>query len=230
MHLLIEICCEIRRKVQPNFILSVKLNSTDFQADGFQTEEARELVRVLQNECRIDFVELSGGTYEFLGLEWVKESTREREAFFLEFAEIIVPVLGTAGERKTKVFITGGLRSGVAIVKALEVVDGVGLARPAAQEPSLAREILEGKITGAVKPLEPFDNSSGLGILAAGMQIRMLSKGKAPFDLSDEEDVRALWEVINGLNKMNGDEKKEEVVGFPEWMDKSKAFKIFDQL
>lgn len=229
MHLLIEICCEIRRKVQPNFILSVKLNSTDFQADGFQTEEARELVRVLQNECRIDFVELSGGTYEFLGLEWVKESTREREAFFLEFAEIIVPVLGTAGERKTKVFITGGLRSGVAIVKALEVVDGIGLARPAAQEPSLAREILEGKITGAVKPLEPFDNSSGLGILAAGMQIRMLSKGKAPFDLSDEEDVRALWEVINRLNKMNGDEKKE-VVGFPEWMDKSKVFKIFDQL
>jgi hypothetical protein len=36
--------------------------------------------------------------------------------------------------------------------------------------------------------------------------------------------------VINGLNNPTGDEKEEEVVGFPEWMDKSKAFETFDQL
>jgi hypothetical protein len=40
---------------------------------------------------------------------------------------------------------------------------------------------------GAVRPREPFDNSSGLGILAAGIQIRMLAEGREPFDLSNEK-------------------------------------------
>jgi 2,4-dienoyl-CoA reductase-like NADH-dependent reductase (Old Yellow Enzyme family) len=108
MRLILEICQEIRRRVQPDFILSIKLNSTDFQEDGFKPAEARELVRVLQDEIGLYFVELSGGTYEHLGLQRTKDSTREREAFFLEFAEMIVPVLGREEEGKTKVFITGG--------------------------------------------------------------------------------------------------------------------------
>ncbi|KAE9370033.1 NADH oxidase [Stipitochalara longipes BDJ] len=215
MRLIVEVCEAIRRRVKPSFILSIKLNSTDFQEDGFKPEEARELVRVLQEVVKMDFVELSGGTYEHFGLEWTKESTREREAFFLEFAEMIVPVLGTEEQRKTKVFITGGLRSVGAMVKALDVVDGVGLARPATQEPSLASDMLEGKVTGAMKPKQPFDNSSGLGILAAGMQIRMLGDGKEPFNLSDEGDVEVLWVVINGSNRKGVEEV--EVVGFPEW-------------
>jgi hypothetical protein len=49
-------------------------------------------------------------------------STSQREAFLLEFAEMIVPVLGTEKNRKTKVFITGGLRSVGTMVKALDVV------------------------------------------------------------------------------------------------------------
>jgi len=216
MRLIVEICQEIRRRVKSSFILSVKLNSTDFQEDGFKPAEARELVRVLQDVVGMDFVELSGGTYEHIGLEWTKDSTREREAFFLEFAEMIVPVLGTEQERKTKVFITGGLRSVDAMVKALGVVDGVGLARPATQEPSLASDFLKGKVPGALKPRKPFDNSSGLGILAAGMQIRMLAEGKEPFDLSDEADVEVLWKVIKGP-KTEGDQEEVEVVGFPEW-------------
>jgi 2,4-dienoyl-CoA reductase-like NADH-dependent reductase (Old Yellow Enzyme family) len=223
-----EICQEIRRRVQPSFILSIKLNSTDFQEDGFKPAEARELVRVLQDDIGLDFVELSGGTYEHLGLQWTKDSTREREAFFLEFAEMIVPVLGKEEERKTKVFITGGLRSVGAMVKALRVVDGVGLGRPATQEPDLARDILQWKVSGAVKPKEPFDNRSGLGMLAAGMQIRMLSEGKEPFDLSDREDVEVLWEVINGLKERSEEEEEKEVVGFPEWKGRPKALETVE--
>jgi 2,4-dienoyl-CoA reductase-like NADH-dependent reductase (Old Yellow Enzyme family) len=225
MRLLVEICHAIRAGVSPSFILSVKLNSTDFQDDGFKPEDARELVRFLQEEVRLDFVELSGGTYEHLGLEWSKDSTRQREAFFLEFAEMIVPVLGTEKERKTKVFITGGLRSVGAMVKALDVVDGVGLARPAA-EPGLASEILGGRVTGAVRPREPFDNSSGLGILVAGMQIRMLAEGREPFDLSDEGDVKVLWEVIAGLKKTGEEGEEKEVVGFPEWPKRGEVARI----
>lgn len=228
MRLILEICQEIRRRVQPDFILSIKLNSTDFQEDGFKPAEARELVRLLQDEIGLDFVELSGGTYEHLGLQWTKDSTREREAFFLEFAEMIVPVLGREEERKTKVFITGGLRSVGAMVKALRVVDGVGLGRPATQEPGLARDILQWKVSGAVKPKEPFDNRSGLGMLAAGMQIRMLSEGKEPFDLSDGEDVEVLWEAINGLKERSEEEEEKEVVGFPEWKGRPKALETVE--
>jgi 2,4-dienoyl-CoA reductase-like NADH-dependent reductase (Old Yellow Enzyme family) len=223
MRLIMEICQGIRRRVQPDFTLSIKLNSTDFQEDGFKPAEARELVRVLQDGIGLDFVELSGGTYEHLGLQWTKDSTREREAFFLEFAEMIVPVLGKEEERKTKVFITGGLRSVGAMVKALRVVDGVGLGRPATQEPDLARDILQWKVSGAVKPKEPFDNRSGLGMLAVGMQIRMLAEGRELFDLSDREDVEVLWEVINGLKEGSEKEEEKEVVGFPEWKRRPKA-------
>ena len=228
MRLIMEICQGIRRRVQPDFILSIKLNSTDFQEDGFKPAEARELVRVLQDDIGLDFVELSGGTYEHLGLQWTKDSTREREAFFLEFAEMIVPVLKKEEERKTKVFITGGLRSVDAMVKALRVVDGVGLGRPATQEPDLARDILQWKVSGAVKPKEPFDNRSGLGMLAAGMQIRMLAEGREPFDLSDREDVEVLWKVINGLKEGSEKEEEKEVVGFPEWKRRPKALETVE--
>lgn len=58
----------------------------------------------------------------------MRESTRAHEAFFIEFAEVDV-----ASRKSMRVFITGGPRSAVAMVAALDVVDGVGLAKPVAQ-------------------------------------------------------------------------------------------------
>jgi 2,4-dienoyl-CoA reductase-like NADH-dependent reductase (Old Yellow Enzyme family) len=81
--LLVEICHAIRARVAPSFILSLKLNSTDFQDDGFKPEDARELVSVLQEEVRLDFVELSGGKYELLGLEWTKGVRARERRFYL---------------------------------------------------------------------------------------------------------------------------------------------------
>ncbi|KUJ21404.1 NADH oxidase [Mollisia scopiformis] len=224
MRLIVEVVQEIRSRVSPSFIVSVKLNSTDFQEDGFKPHEARELVGVLQDDVGLDFVELSGGTYEHVGLEWTKESTRQREAFFLEFAEMIVPVLGA--ERKTKVFITGGLRSVGAMVKALDVVDGVGLARPAAQEPRLAANIIEGKVDGVIRPLAPFD-TAGLGMLAAGMQMRQTAHGVEPFDMSDSEVVKTLLEMVNEMRKADENKVEDvEVVEFPDWIRNSKSYGV----
>jgi 2,4-dienoyl-CoA reductase-like NADH-dependent reductase (Old Yellow Enzyme family) len=190
---LVEVAAAVRAATSPSFIVGVKLNSVEFQEGGFTPEEAKELVSLLQNDtatgAQLDFVELSGGTYEKLGHNWEKESTRRREAFFLEFAETIVPALGPADQRKLKVYLTGGLRSLGAIAQTLDLVDGVGMARPSTQDPHLADDLIEGKITGAVRPVAPFDNDSGLGFVAASAQMRQIATGEEPFNLSDTDVV-----------------------------------------
>jgi hypothetical protein len=75
--------------------------------DGFTSEDCRDICLQLQN-ANVDFVELSGGTYEELAFSHKKESTVKREAYFLEFAKLITPALS---EEKTLVYLTGGFRS-----------------------------------------------------------------------------------------------------------------------
>ncbi|KAK4225212.1 hypothetical protein QBC38DRAFT_483546 [Podospora fimiseda] len=122
--LITEIADEIRKQTRPDFVLGIKINSVEFQAKGFTVEEAAELCELLEKH-QFDFVELSGGTYEEMGWVYRKESTRAREAFFLEFAEMITPRL-----QHTKTYVTGGLRSARAMVDASKTVDGIGLGRP----------------------------------------------------------------------------------------------------
>lgn len=137
-----EIAAEIQKRVSPSFILGMKVNSVEFQDKGFSPEEAKAFCQILE-ASRFDYIELSGGTYESSAFVYRHESTKKREAFFLEFAETIVPSL-----TKTKSYVTGGLRSVAAMVKSLETVDGIGLARPVTAEFQLPKKILEGKVTG----------------------------------------------------------------------------------
>ncbi|TVY14552.1 NADH-dependent flavin oxidoreductase nadA [Lachnellula arida] len=104
---LFEIVEAIKTKVDDaRFSISVKLNSVEFM-DGFTVEDCRDLCVQLQ-EAKVDFVELSGGTYEELEFSHKRESTIKREAFFFEFAKLITPALD---EKKTLVYLTGGFRS-----------------------------------------------------------------------------------------------------------------------
>ena len=160
------------------------MNSVEFQDRGFQPEEAKELCALLESN-HFDFVELSGGTYEQLAFEYKKDSTRKREAFFLEFADLIAPVL-----QKTKVYVTGGFKTVGAMVRALDTVDGIGLGRAVCQEPHLCKDILEGKVKGAIEPRLD-QNNMRLTIVAAGTQIKQVGKDQEPIDLSKEENVKA---------------------------------------
>jgi 2,4-dienoyl-CoA reductase-like NADH-dependent reductase (Old Yellow Enzyme family) len=126
--IILEIAKSVREKL-PTSTGFIKLNSVEFQAGVFSAEERRELCNALENEGQFDFVELSGDTYELLAFGHKRESTKKREAFFLEFAEATVP-----GLQKTKTYVTGGLRTIGAMVEALKTVDGVGFARPVCQE------------------------------------------------------------------------------------------------
>ena len=182
--IILEIAQAVRERTRPDFVLGIKLNSVEFQDKGFQPEEAKELCAMLE-KSRFDFIELSGGTYEQLAFDHKRESTKKREAFFLEFAELIAPALS-----KTKVYITGGLKTAGAMVGALQSVDGVGLARPVCQEPRLPKAIVDGKVKGAIKQRLD-ENNFGLTNVAAGTQIRQMGRDQEPIDLSQEENEQA---------------------------------------
>jgi 2,4-dienoyl-CoA reductase-like NADH-dependent reductase (Old Yellow Enzyme family) len=183
--IILEIAKSIRAKlpISTGFIVGIKLNSVEFQDGGFSAEECRDLCSSLENEGQFDFVELSGGTYQSLAFNHKRESSRRREAFFLEFADTITPALN-----KTKTYITGGLRTVAGMVKALDSVDGVGLARPVCQEPQLCRDILQGRVDSVLA--QKLDQQDfGITNVAAGTQIRQVGKDQAPIDLSRQENV-----------------------------------------
>ncbi|KAI1871141.1 hypothetical protein JX265_006181 [Neoarthrinium moseri] len=185
MRFVLEIGKEVRRRTRPDFILGVKINSTEFQDTGFVTQEAREICKHLEANS-FDFVEISGGSYEKILMTHQRESTKRREAFFLEFADQIVP-----GLTKTKVYVTGGLRTVGGMVRALDTVDGVGLGRPLCEEWSLCKEMLEGTVDGAIiTRIDPGD--FWLALMAGNRNIRMVGLGQPPLPCWKEEIIEGL--------------------------------------
>jgi len=200
--LILEIAQEVRKRTKDTFILGIKLNSVEFQDKGFKPEEAKELCAMLE-ENRFDFVELSGGTYESLAFAHKRDSTKKREAFFMEFADLIAPVL-----QKTKTYVTGGFKSAGAMVHALNTVDGVGLARPVCQEPHLCKDILDGKVKSAILQ-RPDESNFGITNVVAGTQIRQIGKDQEPIDMSSEENEQAFMKDMGAwADKMSKDSEQ----------------------
>ncbi|GJC87463.1 NADH-dependent flavin oxidoreductase nadA [Colletotrichum liriopes] len=179
--IILEIADAIRARVtDPSFSIGIKVNSVEFQDGGFSTDDCRQLCAALEAH-RFDFVELSGGTYQSLAFTHKRESTKKREAFFLDFAEQIIPEL-----RKTRAYVTGGLRTTAAMVKALETVHGIGLARPVCNEFDLPRKIIDGSVSGAIDTLFGEDDF-GITNVLAGTQMRLVGQDKEPLDVSQEK-------------------------------------------
>ncbi|KAI1868362.1 hypothetical protein JX265_007185 [Neoarthrinium moseri] len=178
-----EVARAIKARVRPGFVVAAKLNSVEFQDGGVTPREARELCQALE-ALGFDFVELSGGMAGQSGMHWEKESTRRREAFFLEWAETITKALGP--DTKLRVYLSGGFRSAEAMVRSLDTVDGVGIGRPATAEPELCRDILHGRVIGARKPMRPLENDLSLGLAVSQAQLAQIGSGKEPFDAGDE--------------------------------------------
>jgi 2,4-dienoyl-CoA reductase-like NADH-dependent reductase (Old Yellow Enzyme family) len=136
---LLEVVKSTRKAIGKQAILSVKLNSADFQKGGFSQEESMAVVQELEKE-KIDLLEISGGTYEASAMigDEQKESTKKREAYFLEYAEKVRKQI------KKPLMLTGGFRTAEAMKSALAdgTVDLIGLARPLAIEPDLPARIL----------------------------------------------------------------------------------------
>ncbi|KAF1999413.1 FMN-linked oxidoreductase [Amniculicola lignicola CBS 123094] len=206
--IIVEIAHAIKARVSPSFILGIKLNSVEFQSGGFQPEEARDLCKIL-DENKFDFVELSGGTYQEMGFKYVKESTRERECFFMEFAELIVPAL-----TKTKCYVTGGFRTVGAMIDALETVDGIGLGRPLAQEPRLVKGILDGKKTGIIQSV--FGEEFGITLALAATQMKMIANDLEPLDASDESAAAGFQKDLGAFMGLRAVDTEGKLYGWPD--------------
>lgn len=186
-HFVLEVYQAIRKAVGPGFPVGIKLNSADFQRGGFTEEESLGTIRSLAHEG-IDLIEISGGTYEApamtgvkVGREPVKESTRQREAYFLEFAEKARSAV------ETPLVVTGGFRSAKGMAEAISsgAVDMVGLARALAMEPDLPKRLLAGeKPLYQVKPIRTgIKMIDKMGILEISWytgQLKRIGRGQAP--------------------------------------------------
>lgn len=148
---LLELVAATRAAIGADKVLSVKLNSADFQRGGFSEDESVLVAKALE-EAGIDLLEISGGTYEVGAMMGVtqRESTRQREAYFLEFAERL------RGEVSLPLMVTGGFRTSTAMSAAIDsgAVDVIGLGRPLAVDPDFPRALLAGR-SSEVAGMEP---------------------------------------------------------------------------
>lgn len=196
MRFVTELYTAIRTKAGKRFAIGIKLNSSDFQKGGFTQEESLEVCQKL-DELGIDMIEISGGSWEnpVNRKGTLKDSTKKREAYFLEFADQLKKCV------KSPVMVTGGFRSQSAMVEAIESgsVDLVGLARPLAIDPALPIKLLsETDVKSPVEPIttgiKKLDQMAIMEISWYTDQIRRMSEGKSP-----KTKVRGLWSVLEVL-------------------------------
>ncbi|MCH7315598.1 NADH:flavin oxidoreductase/NADH oxidase family protein [Acinetobacter sp. ANC 3882] len=177
--ILIETVRVVRQAIGKNKILSVKLNSADFQKGGLSQEESVQIALALEAEG-IDLLEVSGGNYESPAqLGYAPERQAQRDAYFLDYAKAL------RQHSKLPLMLTGGLRNVELMnrIVADGTVDLVGLARPFAMQPDLAKQLLAGKsvVADAKIPAigyKPVDAYLQLAWHAA--QFRRISRGQKP--------------------------------------------------
>lgn len=178
---LLDAVAAVRKAVGPDFPVSVKLNSADFQKGGFDFEDSLQVVQWLE-QAGVDLIEISGGTYEqpkLLGLQGmeeeekqeVAESTMVREAYFVDFA------LAMQEKVSIPLMVTGGFRQRLAMEQALESgsADVVGLGRPMCVMTDAPTQLMEG-----LKELPRYENElslfpSWLGFLGKVKSLRAMA-------------------------------------------------------
>lgn len=139
MRFVLEVVRRIRGRVSPGFAVGIKLNSADFQRGGFTEGESRGVVAALAQEG-LDLIEVSGGSYEQPAMMGkAADSTRAREAYFLEYARTVRSLVGDI-----PLAVTGGFRSRAAMAEAVHAgeCDVIGLGRPAVTTTDAADVIL----------------------------------------------------------------------------------------
>ena len=177
--LLLDIVKGIRLACGDEFIVSVKLNSADFQRGGFDIDDAAQVIALL-GELKVDFVELSGGSYEAPAMQGrtADGRTLAREAYFLEFAEKI------ARDAKMPIMTTGGVRRLRVANKVIDSgVELVGMASALASVPDLPNVWqVQPDVIGHIPVVNWKDKTlSGLATMSLVKQdLRRLGRGKSP--------------------------------------------------
>jgi 2,4-dienoyl-CoA reductase-like NADH-dependent reductase (Old Yellow Enzyme family) len=185
MRFLLEIYQAVRAATSDDFIISVKLNSADFQRGGITEEDVIAVFKAI-DAAGIDLIEISGGTYEAPAMAGAKEDKRKastiaREAYFLDFAEKI------RQQVSCHLMVTGGFRTAQGMNAALEsgACDFIGIARPFAVETDLADRVLVGQdVRYAVDKIKTgipmVDKMAIMEIIWYAAQFKSIAQGKRP--------------------------------------------------
>jgi 2,4-dienoyl-CoA reductase-like NADH-dependent reductase (Old Yellow Enzyme family) len=178
----LEVYQAMRDAVGAGFPIGIKLNSADFQRGGFTDEESLETIKALES-AGIDLIEISGGTYEAPAMMGAKrkESTLQREAYFMDFA------VKARQAVKTPLVVTGGFRSYAGMAEAIQSgnVDFVGLARLIAVEPDAPLKLLQGQSPNiSIQPIKtgigPIDKMGVMETVWYREQLERMGKGSEP--------------------------------------------------
>lgn len=199
----------VRSATSKDFCIGIKMNSVDV-ASSDSLSDTMEQIKLVA-DCGIDFIEVSGGTYEnpkmaadgppeedsapVVPTNAAAEKSFQREAFFLEFAKTVRETFPDL-----VLMVTGGFRTRLGMEHALKSggCDIVGIGRPAAVVPRLPKEIIlntkdvtdEQADVSLARFQMPFIvrrfglKQVGAGVQAAyyGEQIGRMGRGLAPID------------------------------------------------
>ncbi|MBI0295319.1 NADH:flavin oxidoreductase/NADH oxidase family protein [Streptomyces sp. PRKS01-29] len=177
--MLLDVIRAIRAVVSPSFAVAVKLNSADFQRRGFDADDARQVIAMLE-PLAVDLVELSGGSYESPAMTGrpTDARTQAREAYFLDLARDLV------GGSPLPLMLTGGItRRETAETVLASGVSLVGMGTALAVTPDLPERWQEGR--EADRQLRPVTWKDKALASAASMalvrhQLRRIAKGRDP--------------------------------------------------
>ncbi|MGN0935154.1 MULTISPECIES: NADH:flavin oxidoreductase/NADH oxidase family protein [unclassified Acinetobacter] len=185
MRFLLEIYKAVRAATTDDFIISVKLNSADFQRGGISEKDVIEVFKAIDS-AGIDMIEISGGSYEAPAMAGAKEEKRKastiaREAYFLDFADNI------RKEVKCALMVTGGFRTVQGMNAALDsgACDFIGIARPFAVEVDLADRLLTGQdvrygVDKIKTGIPMIDKMAIMEIIWYAAQFKSIGEGKQP--------------------------------------------------
>ncbi|MBI1450779.1 MULTISPECIES: NADH:flavin oxidoreductase/NADH oxidase family protein [Acinetobacter] len=185
MRFLLEIYKAVRAATSDKFIISVKLNSADFQRGGITEEDVITVFKAI-DAAGIDLIEVSGGTYEAPAMAGAKEDKRKastiaREAYFLDFADKI------RKQVKCHLMVTGGFRTVEAMNAALDsgACEFVGIARPFAVETALADRLIAGQdvrygVDKIKTGIPMVDKMAIMEIIWYAAQFKAIGEGKQP--------------------------------------------------
>jgi 2,4-dienoyl-CoA reductase-like NADH-dependent reductase (Old Yellow Enzyme family) len=183
MKFLLEVVREVRARVEPDFGVAVKLNSADFQKGGYDVGDAKKVVEWLNGES-VDFVEISGGSYESAAMMGMAEdgraqSTKDREMYFLDFAKDI------NASANMPLMVTGGVTKRSSVESALKSgdVEMIGIARAMGYNPNIPNDWKEGKNLEVVLPEVNWKNPlfKGLANMAmTKMNLYRMGDGRFP--------------------------------------------------
>ncbi|MCW2998191.1 MAG: NADH:flavin oxidoreductase/NADH oxidase [Solirubrobacterales bacterium] len=179
MRFVLEVMRAIRARVGADYPVGIKLNSADFQRGGFSEEESMDVVAALTAEG-LDLLEVSGGTYESPAMSTgpKAESTRQREAYFLDYAEKVRTVT------TVPLMVTGGFRSAAGMREAIAsgATDLVGLGRPFALDVHVPRTVTGGGTAPGMTSKRPSSKQldAALELYFHTRQLQRIGAGREP--------------------------------------------------